>query len=640
MNQPLQHPASEWLERTFARGVPGSLLLMLFGVLTTLGALDAPLLLAYDDNWVTTHNPIIKHGFGYFWTQLAMPFGNTSEAGFDTAHWSPLVLLSFAVDHSIFGRGGATPEAFAPWSFRLVNGLLHGLCAWLVLRFALRLTRRFEVAFGTALLFLFHPSVCESVCWIVERNNILPVLFGLAALYVYTGADEEHWTWEAADAPIPSSGTPDGGFLEPSWPRTLAAFGLLLLGQLCKPSGVSWWPIIVGADLLLMPGRSWPRRIGRWTLLFLPIAMNVYVTTKSHVDSVQPPIWPKPLGPWLASAYLAVRYAGLALLPWPLSAFYHVPTSGPVWTTIIGGWAFFAAVVAGAWKIGVPGRHLVFYILWLVATVGLVINPFMSTAYLIQDRYLYPAMPALGMLLFEVLQAAIARLKVKPVLLLLPAGTLMLVLLPLAISQSFVWNGEQVLFSHAVKHQPKTAFSHQYLGSYLFNAARDEHDAEKRRQMLAISLTAHEHAAHCDDYNRLPWSLNYRNEYATLLLGAGKREEARQQFLMVAETRQIRIHERGAHIYALRFLAFDALSAGQFDPGLQFVETGLREAPDDVALLRYRLQAYRDMKAGDKLRAEAHRLREHPVLGPEARALLDLASRAKDGEKKERPLAP
>src|SRR5262249_50751277 len=141
-----------------------SLLVFLFlGMLPGLGALTAPLLMGYDDNWVTTNNPIVVHGLPYFFTQLARPFGAVPVTGFEEGHWSPLTYLSFAVEHKIFGGAGVDAASFVPAISRAITMLLHGLCGWFVFRIGLRLALSPRTAVLAGLLFLFHPVTCESI---------------------------------------------------------------------------------------------------------------------------------------------------------------------------------------------------------------------------------------------------------------------------------------------------------------------------------------------------------------------------------------------------------------------------------------------------------------------------------------------
>ncbi|MBU1996923.1 MAG: tetratricopeptide repeat protein, partial [Candidatus Omnitrophica bacterium] len=92
-------------------------------------------------------------------------------------HYVPLTLLSFSIEHHIFG--------FDPRVFILNNILLHCINVLLVLWFVSLLCKRFDIAFVTAVLFALHPMHVESVAWIVERKDVLYTLFYLGSMISY-----------------------------------------------------------------------------------------------------------------------------------------------------------------------------------------------------------------------------------------------------------------------------------------------------------------------------------------------------------------------------------------------------------------------------------------------------------------------
>ncbi|AMN46798.1 hypothetical protein ACG33_06735 [Steroidobacter denitrificans] len=101
----------------------------------------------------------------------------------------PLLKLSYALGHE-FGHG--------PRGFRLVNILVHGANACLVLRLFERASLRhglapaaaLGVAAATALLFAFHPVQTEAVTYISGRSSSLSALACLAALSAWLRAVE------------------------------------------------------------------------------------------------------------------------------------------------------------------------------------------------------------------------------------------------------------------------------------------------------------------------------------------------------------------------------------------------------------------------------------------------------------------
>ena len=101
------------------------------------------------------------------------------------ANWHPVVLLSHALDFSVFGDD-AGKHHLTNLALHCINVLL---LYWLVVNLLTRFhqTNEFSiwVAFLTALIFALHPQHVESVAWVVERKDVLYTAFALASLLTY-----------------------------------------------------------------------------------------------------------------------------------------------------------------------------------------------------------------------------------------------------------------------------------------------------------------------------------------------------------------------------------------------------------------------------------------------------------------------
>jgi len=92
-----------------------------------------------------------------------------------TQQYYPLLHSAFWLEHAVWGD--------SVFWYHLLNVLLHGVAALLVVR----LVRRLELpgAWLTGLLFALHPMCVESVAWISEQKSTLSGVFFLAAALSY-----------------------------------------------------------------------------------------------------------------------------------------------------------------------------------------------------------------------------------------------------------------------------------------------------------------------------------------------------------------------------------------------------------------------------------------------------------------------
>lgn len=140
----------------------------------------------FDDFGTIVDNPALR-GFessATRWLALAL----SSDTG--VLH-RPISMLSFGLDYLLFG-----PD---PLAFKLVNLAIHLGNGILLYSFARRLAPRLcatdgngarQIAFCAMALWLLHPLNVGSVVYVVQRMNLLAVLFMLAGLLCYVSGRE------------------------------------------------------------------------------------------------------------------------------------------------------------------------------------------------------------------------------------------------------------------------------------------------------------------------------------------------------------------------------------------------------------------------------------------------------------------
>lgn len=95
----------------------------------------------------------------------------------DTGFYRPLVNLTFLLDNWFWGLN--------PTGYHLTNIILHILATLLVHGIAKQIAADKVIGFLTGLFFALHPIHTEAVAWINGRNNLVSIVFYLAAFYCY-----------------------------------------------------------------------------------------------------------------------------------------------------------------------------------------------------------------------------------------------------------------------------------------------------------------------------------------------------------------------------------------------------------------------------------------------------------------------
>jgi hypothetical protein len=140
-----------------------------------------------DDELVTRNHRLTSKGIAGIGEIFTSPYYQ-DESGY-SYEYRPVVLTTFAIEHDIFGDN---PH----WS-HFWNVILYSLACVLLYRVLGVLFRNYSplMALGVTLLFVAHPAHTEVVCSIKNRDEILGLIFSVAALdYALKAVRGKLWT--------------------------------------------------------------------------------------------------------------------------------------------------------------------------------------------------------------------------------------------------------------------------------------------------------------------------------------------------------------------------------------------------------------------------------------------------------------
>jgi len=266
-----------------------------------------------DDVPIVERNPLVHS------LDLAAIF--TSDywgVGADRGLYRPLTILSLALNTLALG-----PD---PWSYHLVNVLLHAGVTLLFFSLVRAWTEEVGLSLAAAALFAVHPLHTEVLNEVIGRSELLAALGYLLALRLAHG--EGRW-------------------------RSWGAGGCYLLALLSKEHAVTLLAALPLADAFFR--RQWRRRVPLYCLLVaITVAWGLF-----HVYGVdrgtmgRPPLYPiysplafMPTG-WRLLTALKMQLLYLQKLAWPLAlqGVYSGPQIETPVTTLASSWGLGIVVV-------------------------------------------------------------------------------------------------------------------------------------------------------------------------------------------------------------------------------------------------------------------------------------------------------
>ncbi|MCW8133133.1 MAG: hypothetical protein KIS92_22500 [Planctomycetota bacterium] len=577
----------------------------------------------YDDAKILLQNPIARQGLtgDALEKVLRPPLGG--YRGFDV-QYMPLTNLGNGLQLLVLGERA--------WAFRLGNLLLHLASAMFLYGILLALlpktggpdyksgfalldmrpsTRPDLAAALAAAFFFFHPTNLESICWAVERKNAQALFFCLLA-----------W-WILLD---PLSGRararPSRGRFALAWLAFVFALG-------SKPTAIGWAPFFLLLEWCWYRGTLGSSAL-RSLALALPAALAAHIGLEAGASVLQPITGGSYAG-WLATCvYQWARYADLALAPLDLSFFYGVrAVSDLADPRLYASLAALSGLLLLLWWLPVPRRALGILFAGALLAFGPLMPP-RSLPYLLQDRFLYAALPFVAALLAFGLEslhyrASLLRGRRLPLLGGALAATAVAAAAALSFERSYVYENEDALFLDALEKQPQCAYPHFYCGLHALNDGRKllAADPEAARALLLQADRHFQQAEEAIDAARMAAPLRTRFLHAAAEFHLGLLDTAEEKARWVAnhadENRSIL---KGESFALLADIERQRHAKSQDPAHLIAMRAFLMSALDarpDRAEWRMRLaRVFEELKHPDEARAEYEKLRGDSNFGAEA----------------------
>lgn len=430
---------------------------------------------AYDDTTQILQNQFIRD-FGnlpkamvtetWYWRAQQDRDPNKQDKP-STPYYRPIFVIYLMLMWKLFGA--------SPFGWHFFNVVLHLAVVYLGFLVMERVTKDIRISAIAALLFAVHPMRSESVAWISGLTDPLLAVFVLSSFYCYVRYREERTVKLLA-----------------------ASLGLFLLGAFTKEPAVAL-PIFIAAYELFVinqekslferikPAIAYPAPylfvsafyfIARYFALGFALNNSDYMAYPfSHV------VLTIPLAIW--------KYLGLLVWPIDLSLFHSTQmVKSPVDIRFLLPLAGMIPLAIGLWRL----RHSMmarFAILWFAVNLLPVLNlSAFSEDFLVQERYVY--IPAIG---FSLLVAmGLARLPVEDWIRFASRRTaqvsivavLVLLLAGKSFAQNTTWKDDMTVWIHGEETAPDQPISHFVLGHKLINFSQFSKSAEQLEEYLKL----------------------------------------------------------------------------------------------------------------------------------------------------------
>jgi tetratricopeptide (TPR) repeat protein len=496
--------------------------------------------------------------------------GDVWSSAIFTAHYKPLVLLSWMYESKIYG--------FSAVGFHAVNLFFHTMNAILVFFLTVMLARQFQltkkqpelVALFTAIFFAVHPLHVESVAWAMGRKDLFYTgffLLGLLSYLKYLKTPSIKWMAFVVLSFIAS--------MLSKAPSIMFPFILLLIDyayrkDLNVKSVVSKWPVFVALLLGLTI----------YGVFSTDPSMTIAGSTESRITKILSSARVSDLAPLseLPGLYAKMALFGFKGVFWYLHAIFPVKLAlaypYTYWIPLMGNALhIFPLILAGAFFALFKARkkyRLLFFthVFFFTALVPALVRPGLGKGIFLSDRYVYLALFGLLFFLAGGLIHLLAKRKVEKKIVYAVLGSVALLMSVMSFTAAKKWDTAETLWTSNIEYYPQVAYALSNRGLYYQETGQTEKALEDFTRAVALE----------DDIHALLGK-------ATILRKKGRYDEA------LADINRILIKEP-KNLYALNAKANVFFARQQYQEAVQVYSTGLVTYPRDISMLANRAASY------------------------------------------------
>lgn len=432
-----------------------------------------------DDAIVIKDNQFTSKGAAGVWDILT----NESMTGYfgeqknlvQGSRYRPLSLVTFALEVEAFGM--------SPRAGHINNIIFYGLTCvvifWMLYLLLLNRDKKrntfIGLAFITALIYTLHPVHTEAVANIKGRDEIMAMLFSGLTIIATLHYINSKKIWQLFIAAI-----------------------VFFLGLLSKENTITFLAIIPAAMYFFTSSRlaDYIKVMGLLlitTIAYLALRFNVAGVpdfSMEITDVMNNPFYGMTGGQKLATiSYTLLKYIGLSIAPFQLSHDYY-PYAIPIlnwgdYRAILGLLAHIglAAVVFWKWKSkSIISFSLIFYL----AALSIVSNIIINVGTFMNERFIFISTVGSCLLIVYLLRDKLSAWK-SPIGKYLAYGILGVMIMGYTFktyTRIPAWESALTLNQSAVKVSTNSARANSFMSTALYNAAREESNRDKKKQML------------------------------------------------------------------------------------------------------------------------------------------------------------